>query len=216
MYPNQLVAATHKNTWLKVLLREGALPELAVLEEVIRDDWQEEEKWWIEYLKFIGCALTNGTAGGDGGGFPGKTNHMYGRTGPAHPCYGIPRSEETKAKIRATQKGQPRRNMPEGWKDRVGALGKTQIGTKNPFYGRKHSGETRESWSKKRKGVVPPNARKLTIDGKPKYTKEWSAVSGVKVATINARLLAGRSAKDAVFGPIRKSTRVYELVKKGG
>lgn len=38
----------------------------------------------------------------------GVKNHMYGKTGEHHPCFGSHLSEETKEKIAATKRGKPR------------------------------------------------------------------------------------------------------------
>jgi len=61
---------THKSAWIKSLKRAGLKPEMDIL-ETIHDsddtDWQESERWWISYLRMIGCALTNQVDGGHGG-----------------------------------------------------------------------------------------------------------------------------------------------------
>jgi hypothetical protein len=59
-----------KGAWIKKLKSLGLVPELDIL-ETVRDsddtDWQECERWWIAYLKMIGCPLTNLESGGIGG-----------------------------------------------------------------------------------------------------------------------------------------------------
>lgn len=58
---------THRDNWLKALRRDGLEPETVVLEEVIsRDALNDAEVFWISYMRFIGCDLTNHTRGGGG------------------------------------------------------------------------------------------------------------------------------------------------------
>ena len=63
---SQLAPATHRNRWIKSLLSIGLKPEVVVLEETSSAEWQEDEMFWIAYLKGLGADLTNATAGGDG------------------------------------------------------------------------------------------------------------------------------------------------------
>lgn len=60
-------SSTHKNHWLCKLWNDnGIKPDIFVLEEVSEDEWEEAETFWIEYCRFIGANLTNGTIGGNG------------------------------------------------------------------------------------------------------------------------------------------------------
>ena len=63
---SQLAAKTHRNHWIKSLLVNGNKPEVVVLEEIPDSEWEIAESWWIEYWKFLGASLVNGTSGGDG------------------------------------------------------------------------------------------------------------------------------------------------------
>ena len=56
----------HSSAWLKSLLDGGHKPELVLLEEVSRHRWEEAEQAWIQYLRGLGCYLTNHTDGGFG------------------------------------------------------------------------------------------------------------------------------------------------------
>lgn len=89
---------SHKNSWVKSLLARGLKPLIEEV-EVIRDsndeDWPEAERFWISYLRSIGCNLCNGDDGGNSGKIP---------------------SIETRAKISAKLKG---RKMPPGWGERI-------------------------------------------------------------------------------------------------
>lgn len=57
---------TPKGAWIKSLRKQGLTPKIEVLEEVDESAWQESERFWIEYLRHLGCKLTNLTPGGDG------------------------------------------------------------------------------------------------------------------------------------------------------
>ena len=62
---------TYKARWIKQLKAAGLEPVMDVLEILAGPDvhhWHEQERWWIAYLKFLGCRLTNSTTGGRHGG----------------------------------------------------------------------------------------------------------------------------------------------------
>lgn len=58
---------THKNNWIKSLLKDGIKPLPVLIEEVV--GWKyacEVEKYWIKEFKEQGYKLVNSTEGGDG------------------------------------------------------------------------------------------------------------------------------------------------------
>jgi hypothetical protein len=59
-------AKTYKANWIKSLKIKGLKPILESLEITDSNNWQESEKFWISYFKFLGANLTNNTNGGDG------------------------------------------------------------------------------------------------------------------------------------------------------
>lgn len=62
-----LKSKTHKNNWLKSLIKLGHNSELLIIEEWISaEELPDAEIEMIAYLKYIGVELTNGTSGGDG------------------------------------------------------------------------------------------------------------------------------------------------------
>jgi hypothetical protein len=63
--PGHLVSSTYKNNWLRGLKKAGFKPEMVELEKV-EGLGNEEEVFWIGYLKAMGCRLTNLTLGGEG------------------------------------------------------------------------------------------------------------------------------------------------------
>lgn len=61
---------TRRERWIKRLRNRGLKPILEIIEEIPNSDdldWQESERFWITYLRFLGFSLTNGDNGGNGG-----------------------------------------------------------------------------------------------------------------------------------------------------
>jgi hypothetical protein len=52
--------------WLNELRAAGLKPEIFELETVVGAGWQDAERYWISYFKFVGANLCNATEGGDG------------------------------------------------------------------------------------------------------------------------------------------------------
>ena len=53
--------------WLRGLIKEGIRPQVIELERVESgEDWEEAERFWIEYMRFLGAKLLNMTLGGEG------------------------------------------------------------------------------------------------------------------------------------------------------
>lgn len=57
---------SHKNNWIKLLLKNNLRPYVKVIDDVPKDDWQFYEEYWIEQFRQWGVKLTNSTSGGDG------------------------------------------------------------------------------------------------------------------------------------------------------
>lgn len=64
--------STHKNNWIKSLIRESKKPILIIIDEVPIDNWQFWEMFWISKYKEDGHDLTNHDRGGNG-----TTEHNY-------------------------------------------------------------------------------------------------------------------------------------------
>src|SRR5688500_15849071 len=62
--PSRLRTPTHKNYWIRSLMKENLRARMFVLEET--EDFVGAEKWWIHHLSREGFSLTNQTVGGDG------------------------------------------------------------------------------------------------------------------------------------------------------
>lgn len=193
LQPNQLRNRTHKAAWLQGLLSAGYCPVMSILEEVPTSAWAEAEKRWIRYFLDCGDALTNGTAGGDGGSFFGESNPMYGRTGAQHPGFRKKRPQEVIDRIAATKrKGMaPYKISPEGRKA-MSDRSKTLVGVKNPFHGKRHSKATKAAWSEKRTKYL------ITAYGRTQNASAWGREYGLSKDTVLARIHRGWAPERAV------------------
>lgn len=152
----------HRTNWVKSLRARGLRPVLEIVDEVPFEYWQQLEIAYIEFFREIGCNLVNGNAGGEGGHTPsvetiakrrvanlGEKNPNFGREyspeerakqgrpGEKHPCFGKIRSPETCAKIRASLLGK-KRSLESRLKQAASV-----VGDKNPFFGKKHTAESK-------------------------------------------------------------------------
>lgn len=78
---------TKKTAWIRSLEKQGLKPEMEILEEMPHEPdslWQEAERFYISYFRFLGMRLTNADDGG---------------------ASGCKRDEETKKKISASNMG---------------------------------------------------------------------------------------------------------------
>lgn len=152
--PSKLKKNNKKNAWIKSLMVQGLKPEMIVLEIYENaEELPQAEIEQIAYYHWIGCDLTNGTVGGDGGAT----------------TTGKPMKQETKDKIAFSHKGKKKKPFSEEIKRAISERGK----------GRKQSPETickRNEWRKKKKPtpqISPsgPKGKKWTlIDGKRVYS----------------------------------------------
>lgn len=55
---------THCATWIRCLLAQNLKPEIFLIEEMNSENWDEAERFWISYFRFVGCDLTNHREGG--------------------------------------------------------------------------------------------------------------------------------------------------------
>lgn len=104
--PSELKPKTHKNNWLKSLIKLGHRSELLIIEEWASvEELPDAEIEMIAYLKYIGVELTNGTLGGDG---LQKGHKLTPETkqkvsdrmkGENHPMFGKHHTEEARQKM---------------------------------------------------------------------------------------------------------------------
>lgn len=168
---------SHKTNWIQSLLKEGAKPEMEIVETFFDsddEDWKKAERWWISYLRFIGCRLTNLDNGGGGAGVVsaatrekmraasrGKSQTPESRVkiGAAHKGKIV--SAETRAKISAANRG---KTMSEENRAKQSAARKGQIPSPQTLaaaraarIGSKHSADAR---AKMRRAHFERNAKK--------------------------------------------------------
>ena len=95
--------------WIAALTKRGLKPEIAVIQKVAKDKWQEAERFWIAAFKEHGQRLMNGSPGGLGGSNKGHQFSSEGRAkidiAISRACKGKPLSEEHKRKLSEAHKG---------------------------------------------------------------------------------------------------------------
>jgi hypothetical protein len=64
--PSSLKSHTHKNCWIKSLLKKNQSPILKIIETCDETTFRIREKYWVSQYKQQGYSLTNGTEGGEG------------------------------------------------------------------------------------------------------------------------------------------------------
>lgn len=197
---------THKSAWIKSLKAKGLKPTMEVLESFFDEAdslWQESERWWISYLRFIGCPLTNL----DSGGNAGKRMSDESKEKVRQSKIGIPRSEECKRKLRLANLG--KKQSAELVAKRIAPL----IGRKGhpcPDWlkkklrqvntGRKISDETRKKMSKSQIGRKHSEESKLkrrvSLTGKKRTPEQIERIRNAQIGKIlteshKSKILAG-------------------------
>ena len=170
--PIYLKIKSHKNHWIKSLLAQGQKADFIIIEEYSSaEELPAAEIETVEYYKWIGANLTNGTKGGDGHRkgdklseetkrklsirFSGDKHPMYGKThtseakkkmsdalsGKNHPLWGKSHPIETIEKMSAIKLGKV---FTDEHKDNIS---KSNSGENNPWFGKERSKETRDKIS---------------------------------------------------------------------
>jgi hypothetical protein len=134
MHLTRLSGRSHKEQWIKSLLKKGLVPNIVILETTKESNWQELERKWILSFKSSGVELTNSTEGGESGGmpkgfkFPPERGRKYSEMLKGHKVKLITReklravnlgkkaSESTKSRMSLSQKG---RTHSEGTKAKM-------------------------------------------------------------------------------------------------
>lgn len=111
---------SYKAKWLARILDSGNMPKVDVLETANHHEWEEAERFWIAYLRFIGCRLTNLETGGSGGkrhapeviekmrhSHTGKVISQEQREKLRRANIGKKASPETRQKMRDARAGKP-------------------------------------------------------------------------------------------------------------
>lgn len=87
---------THKRNWINSVRKDGFRPELLIIDEVPKSDWQYWEKFYISLFKTWGFNLVNYTNGGDGSTFGNSGSWKKGNI-PHNK--GVPCNDEIRKKI---------------------------------------------------------------------------------------------------------------------
>lgn len=105
--------SSHKNNWLRKLLKNNLYPVLKILEEVDAKNWKKHEITWIETSRKNNTKLVNSTVGGEGVKGHKLTEEHKRKLGDSHKGQiawnkGKHHSDETKEKIRLANTGKKR------------------------------------------------------------------------------------------------------------
>lgn len=147
---------SRKINWIASLRKLGELPVMEILETIDGGSvtaWQDAERFWISYLRFIGARLTNQTIGGEGlEGHSFSDDHRK-RIGEAH--RGTRRSEETRSRMAQSRKGVSFDHLIKISKANIGKQLSPEHRAKlsEAGVGRRHSEETKRKMSASMKGL---------------------------------------------------------------
>lgn len=148
---------TYKANWIAGLRLLGLKPVVEVLDVVENsddEDWQEEERFWIAYLRFLGCRLTNL----DSGGMAGKRPCLQTRKKMSASRVGHPISAHQRAVLLAISTG--RKMKPEWIATRKASIGVfrhcegTKLKMRLSHMGKQHTPEAKAKISAAHKGRV--------------------------------------------------------------
>lgn len=116
---------------------------------------------------------------------PGETNPMWGKT----------HTPEVRERLSLANKGRESTLKGSKWSSERKASFKETLktidrkGSKNSFYGKKHSEETLQKLSAKLKGIKPPNEKVISINGVIyRSMTEASRELGIPVPTVSWRI----------------------------
>lgn len=95
----------HLFAWLVGLQERSIAPEIIILEEIAPGgDWEEAEKFWIAYFRFLGADLCNITIGGEGTAgrkaSAEEVARLKARRGPLSPLYRVPKAAHVHEALR--------------------------------------------------------------------------------------------------------------------
>ena len=152
----------HLTCWLWSLVKQDRQPEIFIIEETDKNEWQEAEQFWISYFKFIGADLVNGSRGGLGGSNKGHQFSIEGRArinaATSAACKGKSLSAEHREKLRLAKLG--RKQSLEHIIKRI--TGQAEFYKHNPR--KSMSGETKRKISDSKCGKPGTPHTKETIE----------------------------------------------------
>lgn len=124
---------------------------------------------------------------------------VYGKPGKSNPMFGKTHGANARKKISDANKGNQYRlgsTWSEDQRTKCVAFAKTRTSNKNSFYGQTHSAETKAKLSSANKGKLPPNTRKVSIDG----AVYESASAAARALGVSGSLIHYRVKKSPKFG----------------
>lgn len=181
-----------KSFWIKKLKSLFLCPEIVLINTVNTiEESNTEEVFWISYFKFIGCHLLNAGIGGLSNAGCKRTeetkkNQSIRTKGIVRKPAGWKQTDEAKRKLSLARMGNiPWNKGTKGlYKRSEDAKRKTSEalkGIKNPFFGKRHTEETRKIMSEK---SSLPERIKISlkniqvINGNPELQKKNSRFRG--------------------------------------
>lgn len=160
-------------TWIKSLHQQSLRPSIQLLSICNESEWQEEERFYINYLRFLGFELKNIAPGGAGSGsglpMPEEQKIRISKT-----LMGHGHSEETRKRISEGLKG----NIPynKGKKGLYKCSEESKLKHRNAMKGRVRSEEHKKNLSIALKGRKVSKETRLKISeiqtGR-KLTEQW-------------------------------------------
>ena len=122
----------------------------------------------------------------------GDKNGMFGKThSPEVKEAARNRKASRKTREKMSNSAKKKFDIHPEMRDNMSKFASERVGSKNPFYGRKHSEETKAKLSEINKGNIPGNSIKISIDDVVYFSfKEASSALGIPHTTIRWRCMS--------------------------
>ena len=170
---------SYKTNWIKSLVRKGVKPHIEILEDLGNpsdEEWAIAEKFWIKYLRFLGCDLTNIAEGGEGGSSPSAETIAK----RVQKLRGQKRTPEALANMSAAQKKRHEANRESGFVRIPSAASRAKLSEslKRAYASgvrkQEWSAESRAKMSKSKTGTKLSEASRAKVSAA--LVKRWAAL----------------------------------------